>query len=67
MSECEHTTLRQTSKQIVRWTWNRQDDSTYEPEDTHDKVLWEETLEWECSDCDAIVSLDDDLHLEVDS
>ncbi len=57
MPECQHEVVQQTSELMVRWAWNRQPDGSYEPEETHNKVLWEETIEgedaWVCADCEA--------------
>lgn len=67
MSACNHEILHQTSDCVLRWTWERQEDGTYEPEETHDKVLWEETLEFKCIQCNELVDLDDDARIEDDN
>jgi hypothetical protein len=61
---CEHPELVQVSEATLRWTWTRCNDGTYEPEETHDKVLYEETIDFTCRECGEVVSLDDDRRTE---
>lgn len=56
-SLCRHPRLHQVSEAVLRTTWERQEDGTYEP-DAENKVLHEEVGTFMCVDCKTEVSLD---------
>lgn len=57
MPDCSHPLLHQVSEAVLRTTWERQPDGTYEP-DTEYKVLYEETGTFTCVECEQVVVLD---------
>ena len=65
--DCIHPYLVQLSEAILRWSWERQEDGTYKPAETHDKVISEDTLEFKCQDCGAIVFLDEDNRIDLET
>jgi hypothetical protein len=63
MPDCQHERLHQFSEAMLRTTWERNDDGSYEP-DAEYKVLDETIGLFVCVDCGDQVELDTDARIE---